>query len=415
MQPQSASLRLIAKGDLCCGCGGCSVLSGGKIAMETVQPGYLRPIQKSTLTSVEEKNIRRVCPGLNLSVDSSGRKDSILWGPYLDSFLGYAEDEELRYLGASGGVLSAISKTLLATRAVDGIVATVAHDVVPIENAIRILRSDRDVLSAAGSRYAPSSPVLVLDQCLREYRLYSRRFAFIGKPCDCAAVLALVEGDAEYRKAIRFIISFFCAGIPSHRGSYELLDVLGARGATEFRYRGRGWPGRATATMPDGAIKSCTYEESWGKILSRHVQHRCKICADGTGAAADIVCADGWDTDPAGYPVFEDAPGKSVIVVRTKAGEELLESCLSEKSVVLEKYNLEKLDKVQPGQRNRKKAVLARLVALRLVGLPTPKYYGLHLLSASLQSSPRFLAANFFGMLLRSIRRRRTQRESGSR
>jgi coenzyme F420 hydrogenase subunit beta len=35
-----------------------------------------------------------------------------------------------------------------------------------------------------------------------------------------------------------------------------------------------------------------SYADSWGGILSRHVQFRCKICPDGTGGFADVVCAD---------------------------------------------------------------------------------------------------------------------------
>ena len=50
-----------------------------------------------------------------------------------------------------------------------------------------------------------------------------------------------------------------------------------------FRYRGDGWPGYATATRRDGSAERMSYNDSWGDILTRHVQFRCKICPDGVG------------------------------------------------------------------------------------------------------------------------------------
>ena len=60
------------------------------------------------------------------------------------------------------------------------------------------------------------------------------------------------------------------------------------------------------ATLREFTERTMSYHNSWGKILSRHVQHRCKICADGTGNPADLVCADAWHADDEGYPLFEE-------------------------------------------------------------------------------------------------------------
>ena len=99
------------------------------------------------------------------------------------------------------------------------------------------------------------------------------------------------------------------------------VNNVSAPGTTAFRYRGNGWPGQATATLRDGNTRSMSYHDSWGKILSHHVQHRCKVCADGTGTAADLVCADAWVSDERGYPVFEERDGVSLIVTRNAKGE----------------------------------------------------------------------------------------------
>lgn len=49
-----------------------------------------------------------------------------------------------------------------------------------------------------------------------------------------------------------------------------------------------------------------SYNESWGNILGKYLQKRCKICPDGIGEFADIVCADAWHGDKSGYPNFEE-------------------------------------------------------------------------------------------------------------
>ena len=51
------------------------------------------------------------------------------------------------------------------------------------------------------------------------------------------------------------------------------------------------------------------YDASWGGVLTRHVQFRCRICPDGIGDDADIAFADAWHTDTDRNPVFNEAEG----------------------------------------------------------------------------------------------------------
>jgi coenzyme F420 hydrogenase subunit beta len=240
---------------------------------------------------------------------------------------------------------------------------------------------------------------------LAEHRTTGRRFAFTGKPCDAAALRALANREPEIAAAFPVILSFFCAGVPSYAGGDALLKALGAEDAIAFRYRGMGWPGRATAVKSDGTEASMTYHDSWGGILSKHVQHRCKICADGTGAAADLVCADAWEANASGYPKFDEAPGVSLIVARTQLGQRLLAEAEAAGRVVTALFDPGNLAAIQPGQRERRRALLARLVALRLVGRPVPVYRGLHLAAAARQNRLSRNVKNFLGTLRRALRR----------
>jgi coenzyme F420 hydrogenase subunit beta len=150
-----------------------------------------------------------------------------------------------------------------------------------------------------------------------------------------------------------------------------------------------------------------TYHDSWGGILSRHVQHRCKICADGTGVAADLVCADAWESDAEGYPRFEEGPGVSLIVARTALGAEVLAGAQAAGAVQTAPFDVDDLAAIQPGQRDRRRALWARLAALRLAGRPVPRYEGLQIAAAARQNSLGRNVRNFFGTLRRTFRPRR--------
>ena len=404
-EPQSSkTLHRIAKGDLCAGCGACVGMFPNKLAMEMAPPGFLRPKQIAPLTEAEDGRLASFCPALGQTVEVQGRTDHTLWGPYLEMQTGWSTDPDLRFAGASGGALSGLLLHLLDRSEVDAVVQISASADAPIANQTVISTDRAGILAGAGSRYAPSAPLAQL----RELLASGQRYAFVGKPCDIVALRALANDKPEVAKAFPIMLSFFCAGVPSETGAREVLAAIGAEPemVARFRYRGQGWPGRATAILKDGSEQSMSYHDSWGGVLSKHVQHRCKICADGTGKAADIVCADAWESDAAGYPVFDEAEGISLIVSRTERGERIIESAVAASRIETTPFDVASLAAIQPGQRERRRALLARLLALRLTGQPIPRYRGLHLWGAARQNPLLRNLRNFLGMLRRALRTR---------
>lgn len=372
-------------------------------------PGYLRPLQTAPLSDRQEAEIAAACPGLRQHVNAGGRTDSVLWGPYLEMFTGWATDPALRHAASSGGTLSAILTHLLSSGMVNKVIETSADPQQPTGNTAVLTEDAETVQQAAGSRYAPSSPLAALPEYLDEHRAIGTRFALVGKPCDIAAFRVMQAADPALTAAIPITLSFFCAGVPSVEGAGKILDALGIRPdmLASFRYRGNGWPGRAVATCRDGSERAMSYHDSWGGILSKHVQHRCKICADGTGAAADIVCADAWQSDARGYPLFDEAPGISLIVARTALGAQVIAAAQASATLEIRPCEVADLAAIQPGQTGRKRALFARLAGLRLMARPVPHYQGLHLLAAARQNPPLRNLRNFLGMIRRAVLRHR--------
>ena len=207
------------------------------------------------------------------------------------------------------------------------------------------------------------------------------------------------------------MLSFFCAGTPSQAGTDRLVARLGAdkTGLTSFRYRGDGWPGYATAVDAMGVARRMSYAESWGDVLSKEVQFRCKICPDAVGGVADIACADAWYGDDAGYPSFDEAEGRSLVVVRTAAGTALLDAARAWGAIVTAPLDAAEIIRMQPHQARRKRLVASRLAGTMAALQPRPRMAGLAVAAAAAQAAPAEQARSFVGTFRRVLRRRLTR------
>lgn len=339
--------------------------------------GFARPTVTRALTAVEDQAIAEVCPGLNVRQNAGDRHDDFLWGPIVSLYRGHATNAPLRHQASSGGALSAMLQHLLARGLVKFVVQTGASRETPYANAEVVSDTPEAVYRAAGSRYAPSSPLANIERHLSR----GAPFAFVGKPCDVAALRALARRDPRVDELIPYAFSFFCAGVPSGAGAEKLIEKMGLRtdDVVEFRYRGDGWPGYATAVTRDRRELRMSYHASWGEILSKRLQLRCKICPDGVGGFADVVCADAWECDADGYPMFEERDGVSLVVGRTEKGAELIAAAAEAGDIALAPARVADIAAMQPSQARRKRLVLSRVLALKAFARPTPRYAGLNL------------------------------------
>lgn len=394
------TLQSIVASGLCHGCGGCAAsLPDGRITMSMTDDGFLRPTTASPLTTTETKIVRQVCSGASLAHPDIKPYYDPLWGPILASRVGHSSDKELRYAGSSGGVLSSISSALLASGEVDFVLQVAASPADPIGNTPRPSVKRNDVIAAAGSRYAPSATLADIEHHLAS----GLKFAVVGKPCDIATLRKMAQRDARIDQQVPYMLSFMCAGVPSRRGTHFILGELGTNyeSIKSFAYRGRGWPGYTRAVLLSGEERSMTYKHAWGGILSRYVQPRCKICPDGTGEFADIVCADAWYGKD-GYPDFSEAEGRSMILSRTAAGEALIQRLTADNVIVAEPLVVSEIAHMQPYQANRKRMVLARILGLKVLWRNTPHYRNLGLVGLAIKGGLRSSLRNFAGTLVRA-------------
>jgi coenzyme F420 hydrogenase subunit beta len=395
------SLEDVVKADLCTGCGICEMIGGhDSVRMQIDHKGYLRPVV--TRVNLEDWfEIERVCPGITVQQDKNIQASALerLWGPVQSSYTGYSTDDEIRWRGSSGGVISAILIYLLESGQTDYVVHVGISDSDPFDASVSVSRTRQEVIRNAGSLYMPTAPLVSLRNFLEREDL---KFAFVGKPCDVAALKAYLKIHPEYNERITVTISFFCAGVPSKSATYEIVSELGVKinNVTHFHYRGHGWPGRATAVDVFGQEHSMSYADSWGNILCKRLQFRCKICPDGVGEFADVVCGDAWQSKD-GYPDFDERPGHSLILARTTNGKQILEKAESTGYIRTEVFYLERLGEIQPYQKARRQAIVPRLLALRLLRKPIPRFTGFYLVRNAVDAGLWRFVRGVLGMFRR--------------
>jgi coenzyme F420 hydrogenase subunit beta len=227
---------------LCVGCGACAYASNGNARMVHVEAEGFRPIFVNP-GAASSGELLQVCPGAQIDASrlavSAPTKADREFGATLEIWEGWATDPEIRYKASSGGVLTALSLYCLER---EGFAATIHAGMDPQKpwmNRNHVSRNRLAIMAHTGSRYAPSAPVAGLSD------IGEGRHVFVGKPCDTAAVSELRRRDAELDRKIGLVLTFFCAGTPSTRGTLDLMrEVEGGReSVAAVHYRGEGWPG----------------------------------------------------------------------------------------------------------------------------------------------------------------------------
>lgn len=391
-------LDRVMAGDTCAGCGLCAGIDPA-IAMTRSPLGYWRPSAVGQPKPDSNGVLEQACPGARVAPWDDAPNRHAIWGRYHRCLAAWASDPEVRHLGSSGGILSALALFALHQGLVDRVLHVGMDPDAPLLTAIRRSAGREDILAGAGSRYAPAAPLAELSAELDR----PGRILFIGKPCDAGAMRQMVRTDAGLAARVPYILSFYCAGTPSQRGTDRILDRLGVKAdqVTDFRYRGDGWPGSARAVTRDGQAATMSYAQSWGEILCKEVQLRCKICPDGIGGAADLAAGDAWYEDEGGYPSFAEADGRSLVLTRTTIGDTLLGQAEAAGAVASEPLDIGEIVKMQASQARRRALVAGRMMVLRAAGRPVPVADGLDLASASRHAGPLEQARNAAGIARR--------------
>lgn len=386
--------------NLCLGCGLCEAICGKKsVTMELNNKGFYYPkIHK--LKIEDDLIIKNICPAINVINKKKPKNKERIWGHTEAVYEGFSSDSEILKKSSSGGIISSIAIYLLDNNIVDGILHVGAEVDDYKTNRLKISKTREDVIKNSSSRYAPA---IIFSDIIKILNKNKDIYCFIGKPCDIAGLNNLILKFPIYKNRIKFKISIVCAGISSYKGTAELINEFKpSYPVRNIKYRGNGWPGYFTFIDNNDKTYSKSYNDSWGKVLNKHLNFRCKICPEGIGILADIVVGDSWETKD-GYPIFDERTGKSLIMTRTKLGNELISNVANHNYISINNIDINKLKIIQPFQYERRIYAGSRIIAFYIVKRIKVNFKNLRVFNNLLLGSPKALFLNFMGTFKRAV------------
>lgn len=351
-------LYAIVEQGLCIGCGLCQAIAPESITVRKTTTGFEVPVVIGELDHATVDTVYDVCPGTRVEglPDRLVEADTVVdpvWGPWRRIVRAWAGDPEVRHIGSTGGVLTALAQYLLTSGRVDFILHAQPSTTEPTFGEPKLSFTAAEVLEGAGSRYGPTATLRSVTDALDR----SQPFAFIGTPCDLSALRNYAHRDPRVDELVRYWLTPVCGGFGEPQFTNDFVQSLGIEPdeMTAVRYRGHGCPGPTRIETADTAVEA-HYLDYWGDDDSQWgLPWRCKICPDGIGEAADIAASDTW---PGGSPTREESEtdlGVNAIIARTTAGAALLAAAEADGALTIERdIGVDDMSEYQPHQVRKK-------------------------------------------------------------
>lgn len=236
----------------------------------------------------------------------------------MKTYLGYINDDKLRWAATSGGIGTAIIKYLFETKQIETAL-TFEFNARELKYFPKLIYSF-DEYEPVGSIYNEVDLVAFIREKVFEIR---GGFACFCLPCQCKAVRHILANN----KHESFIIGLTCSSQQSVEATEYLLKRmnLNRSDVQGLRYRGNGWPSGIQITMKDGIMKQIPNNNSlWTEIFHSRlfVMPRCLRCNETIAVNADITLADPWS-----LPIAKtDKVGHTLCFVMTKEGENIFDN-----------------------------------------------------------------------------------------
>jgi len=353
---KNKTISQVIKSNLCTGCGTCVSLcpeEAIKLIINKKKGIYIPKLNEDRCNNCGI--CYKICPGhevdfkqLNLKIFGKEPKD-VLIGNYLDCYIGYATDYNIRYNSSSGGLVTQLLIFALKEGIIDGALVTRMKKDNPLEPEPFIARTKEEIIEASKSKYCPVPANIALKEILKSEE--EERFAVVGLPCHIHGIRKAEIIDKKLKEKIVLHIGIFCSHTPNFLSTELFLSRLNIKkeDVIKLDYRGEGWP---------GSMKICLKNEDllllpdyWGFIgIDFFIPRRCFMCSDGVCELADISFGDAWLPE-----VSDDKIGRSIIIVRGEIEKNLLHMMKLKKKMELNKVNVKKVVQSQQNMLYSKK------------------------------------------------------------
>lgn len=300
--------------DSCCGCGACSNACPKEcIIMKADTEGFLYPqIDKSKCVNCGK--CRKVCPFL-------GKKNE----PAVQiSYAAISNNDADRQKSSSGGVFALFAKTIIKDSGV--VVGTrMSQDFKTAE--VIAIEDVNELEELMGSKYVQSNTRKIY-QVVKRYLDANRKVLFTGTPCQVTGLKNYLGKD--YNEL--FCVEIICHGVPSPKLWEKYVEHMEARynahmTRVNFRCKDKSWREFGiNETYGDKAYFAFKEADPYMQMFLKNYSLResCYSCKIKGHSDADITVGDFWGIEDC-LPNMNDGKGTSLIIVKTKKGNILLE------------------------------------------------------------------------------------------
>lgn len=367
-------LREVINHNLCNRCGSCVGLSQGKIVFSDKTGDYLPKI----ISEPDEKTsdlIWQACAGKEFDfqdfrkhIYTEATPFHVYTGPYQSINIGFAQNNEVRKQGASGGILSAILIWLLENKMIDGAVVTGMSDTEPWLSKSFIATTSKQILEAAQSKYIITS----VNEILPEIGGFEGRLAYVGLPGQVQSIRKLQQANHPWVKNINYIFGPFYGNTLHFSSVRSFLRSYGYNDYTQitklyFRYGE--WPGNMRVEFRNGeVIQLPKFHANY--LIPFHILKNSLLCSDLSNEFTDISGGDAW------APVYEErGKGFSMVIARSEKGQHILEQMQKQGVIDLQPIDEnEAITMHSHGYDLKKRGTFIRICFRKMLGLPVPDY-----------------------------------------
>ncbi|NLX25871.1 MAG: coenzyme F420 hydrogenase, partial [Lentisphaerae bacterium] len=339
-------LDKIINGGYCIGCGACAAATHGRI--EIVEDEFLQYQAKlpAAIESDDLASALSACPFSNSGLNEDEISEKVfdqenghvgdVIGYYRSLYAGHVTNDGWRDKVTSGGIITWTLTQLLERGLVDGVIHVKRCSRPGTLFEYGVSRTADEVLAGAKSRYYPVEISKVMDFVHET----EGRYVFVGLPCFNKAVRNLCLHDPVLNERIVFFVGLVCG----HLKSKAYAEMLAWRAGidpkrlaqVDFRWKLPDRPSDQYGIRVEdveGNSKVLVARETsgtnWGLGFFKY--EACDYCDDIFSETADIAVGDAWLKQ-----YTADSKGNSVVVVRSREMQQIINDGLAQGALQLD-------------------------------------------------------------------------------
>ena len=383
MKNMNNTISSVIENGLCTGCGTCvSLCPNESISMILDRKKGVYIFQSDKEKCTDCGVCHKVCSGhevdfkaLNLQMFGKVPENELI-GNYLNCYVGYTNDNDIRYNSSSGGLVTSVLIYALEKGIINGALVTRMKKDKPLEPEPFIARTKEEIIDSSKSKYCPVPVNIILKEVINAKD--GDKFAVVGLPCHINGLRKAQNMNLKLKNRVVLCVGIFCAHTDNFLATEFILNKFGVdtKDVKRIEYRGRGWPGSMLVELNNGDTKIIPFEK-YIKIFHSYnffTPKRCLLCNDATCELADIAFGDAWNL-PNIENIKNSEIGLSILVNRTKFGEDILQNMEKERKIKLTDVPPKDVVMSQRGLIYTKKiGFWSRINILRLVGKKLPSF-----------------------------------------